>query len=92
MKNSVITGIARTPIGKYGGALTPIRAVELGGAAIAAAVERSGVDPASIDEVLFGQVLQAGEGQITARQAAVAGGLPMTVPSVTINKVCSMTT
>ena len=88
MKNSVITGIARTPIGKYGGALAPMRAVELGGAAIAAAVERSGVDPASIDEVLFGQVLQAGEGQITARQAAVAGGLPMTVPSVTINKVC----
>jgi acetyl-CoA C-acetyltransferase len=88
MKNSVITGIARTPIGKYGGALTPMRAVELGGAAIAAAVERSGIDPASIDEVLFGQVLQAGEGQITARQAAVAGGLPMTVPSVTINKVC----
>ncbi|MGH8913863.1 MAG: acetyl-CoA C-acyltransferase [Acidimicrobiia bacterium] len=88
MTNPVITGIARTPIGKYGGALTPRRAVELGGVAIAAALERSQVDPSVIDEVLFGHVLQAGEGQITARQAAVRGGLPMTVPSVTINKVC----
>ena len=88
MQNSVITGIARTPIGKYGGSLKPLRAVELGGAAISAAVQRSRIDPSDIDEVLFGQVLQAGEGQITARQAAVAGGLPMTVPSVTINKVC----
>ena len=88
MSNSVITGIARTPIGKYGGALSPLHAVDLGGAAIAAAMQRSGVDPAMIDEVLFGHVLQAGEGQITSRQAAVLGGLPMTVPSVTINKVC----
>jgi acetyl-CoA C-acetyltransferase len=88
VSNSIITGIARTPIGKYGGVLSPLRAVELGGHAIAAAVERAGVDPSTVDEVLFGQVLQAGEGQITARQAAVRGGLPMTVPSVTINKVC----
>lgn len=88
MQNSVITGIARTPIGRYGGSLTPLRAVELGGVAIRAAVERSEVDRAEVDEVMFGHVLQAGEGQITARQAAVAGGLPMTVPSVTINKVC----
>jgi len=84
----VITGIARTPIGKYSGSLAPLRAVELGGAAIAAALERSEVDPSAVDEVLFGHVLQAGEGQITARQAAVRGGLPMSVPSVTINKVC----
>lgn len=84
----MITGIARTPIGRYGGSLTPLRAVELGGVAIRAAVERSEVDRAEVDEVMFGHVLQAGEGQITARQAAVAGGLPMTVPSVTINKVC----
>jgi acetyl-CoA C-acetyltransferase len=62
--------------------------VELGGAAIAAAVERSGVDPGAIDEVVFGQVLQAGEGQITARQAAVNAGLAMTIPSLTVNKVC----
>lgn len=88
MKNSVITGIARTPIGRYGGALTPLRAVELGGVAIEAVVERSGVDPGELDEILFGHVLQAGEGQITARQAAVQGGLPMTIPSTTINKVC----
>ena len=84
----MITGIARTPIGKYSGSLAPLRAVELGGAAIAAALERSEVDPSAVDEVLFGHVLQAGEGQITARQAAVRGGLPMSVPSVTINKVC----
>jgi acetyl-CoA C-acetyltransferase len=88
MSNPVITGIARTPVGKYGGALSPLHAVDLGGAAIAAAIQRSMVDPGVFDEVLFGHVLQAGEGQITARQAAVKGGLPMTVPSVTVNKVC----
>src|SRR5680860_425056 len=88
MTNSVITGIARTPIGKYGGALAPLRAVDLGGVAIEAAVSRSGVGPEAFDEILFGHVLQAGEGQITARQAAVAGGLPMSIPSTTINKVC----
>jgi acetyl-CoA C-acetyltransferase len=85
---SVIAGFARTPIGRYGGALTPLRAVELGGGAIGAAVARSGLDPALIDEVIFGHVLQAGEGQITSRQAAVNGGLAMTVPSLTVNKVC----
>jgi acetyl-CoA C-acetyltransferase len=84
----VITGIARTPIGRYGGALLPLRAVDLGGMAIAAAVERSRIDPSLFDEVIFGHVLQAGEGQITARQAAVKGGLAMTVPSLTVNKVC----
>ena len=75
-------------MGRFGGALQPLRAVELGGAAIAAAVERSGIDPSLFDEVVFGHVLQAGEGQITARQASVKGGLPMTVPSLTVNKVC----
>lgn len=85
---SVITGFARTPIGRYGGALTPLRAVDLGGAAIGAAVDRSTLDPALFDEVIFGHVLQAGEGQITSRQAAVRGGLAMTVPSLTVNKVC----
>jgi acetyl-CoA C-acetyltransferase len=63
-------------------------AVDLGGAAISAAVTRSQVDPSVFDEVVFGHVLQAGTGQITSRQAAVAGGLPMTVPSLTVNKVC----
>ena len=85
---TVITGIARTPIGKYNGAFRPLRAVDLGGVAIEGAMGRSGVDPTAIDEVLFGHVLGAGEGQITSRQAAVKGGLPMTVPSTTINKVC----
>ena len=88
MGNPVITSIARTPIGKYGGSLTPLRAVELGGAAVKAAMERAGLQPSDVDEVLLGHVLQAGEGQITARQAAVRGGLPMTVPATTINKVC----
>jgi acetyl-CoA C-acetyltransferase len=86
--STVITGYARTPIGRYGGALSPLRAVELGGAAIAGAVDRAGIDPTAIEEVVLGHVLQAGEGQITARQAAVRGGLPMTVPSLTVNKVC----
>jgi acetyl-CoA C-acetyltransferase len=85
---SVIAGFARTPIGRYGGALTSLRAVDLGGEAIGAAVARSGLDPALVDEVIFGHVLQAGEGQITSRQAAVKGGLAMTVPSLTVNKVC----
>ena len=84
----MITGIARTPIGRFGGALGPLRAVDLGGIAIAAAIERSNTDPSVFDEVIFGHVLQAGEGQITARQAAVRGGLPMTIPSLTVNKVC----
>ena len=86
--SAVITGLARTPIGKYGGGLASLRAVELGGHAISAAMARSGTDPGAVDEVIFGHVLQAGEGQITARQAAVRGGLPMTVPSLTVNKVC----
>lgn len=86
--NPVITGIARTPIGRFGGAMSSLRAVELGGAAIAATLAQSGVEPGAVDEVIFGQVLQAGEGQITARQAAVRGGIPMTVPSITVNKVC----
>ncbi|HEX6287308.1 MAG TPA: acetyl-CoA C-acetyltransferase [Acidimicrobiia bacterium] len=88
MTNSVITGIARTPIGRYGGVFQPLEAVDLGGVAIAAAVQRSETDPSVFDEVIFGHVLQAGAGQITSRQAAVKGGLPMTVPSVTVNKVC----
>ncbi|MDH3396380.1 MAG: acetyl-CoA C-acyltransferase [Acidimicrobiia bacterium] len=85
---AVITGIATTPLGKFGGGLAPLRAVELGSAAIQGALQRSQLDPARIDEVIFGQVLQAGEGQITARQAAVRAGVPMTVPSTTVNKVC----
>ena len=85
---SVITSIARTPIGRFGGAFLPLQAVELGGAAIAAAISRSELDPGQVDEVIFGHVIQAGQGQITSRQAALRGGLAMTTPATTINKVC----
>ncbi len=85
---SVITSIARTPIGKFGGVYRPLHAVELGGIAISAAVERSGLAPDQLDEVLFGHVIGAGAGQITSRQAAKRAGIPMTVPATTINKVC----
>jgi acetyl-CoA C-acetyltransferase len=88
MTRSVIVAGLRTPIGKLSGGLTPLRASELGGVAIAALLAQTGVDPASIDAVLMGQVLQAGQGQITARQAAAYGGIPMSVPATTINKVC----
>jgi acetyl-CoA C-acetyltransferase len=85
---AVITGIARTPLGKFGGGLAPLQSIELGSEAIKGALGRSQLDPALVDEVIFGQVLLAGQGQITARQAAVRAGVPMTVPSTTINKVC----
>ncbi len=85
---AVITGMARTPIGKYGGSLQPLRAADLGGIAIQGALERSGIAPGAVDEIILGHVIQAGEGQITPRQAAVRAGVPMTVPSVTVNKVC----
>src|SRR6202167_1582830 len=88
MPGSVIVAGARTPIGKLSGALASFSAVELGGFAIAAALERAGVTPDQVDYVLMGQVLLAGTGQITARQAAVNGGIPMTVPATTVNKVC----
>jgi len=84
----VICAGARTPIGRFGGALAPLPAVELGGWAIRAALERAGADPAAVEHVVMGHVLQAGQGQITARQAAVRGGIPMTVPALTVNKVC----
>jgi acetyl-CoA C-acetyltransferase len=85
---SVIVGGARTPIGKLLGGLKDASATDLGGYAIAAALERSGVAPEHIDYVVMGHVLQAGTGQIPARQAAVKGGVAMSVPAVTINKVC----
>jgi acetyl-CoA C-acetyltransferase len=85
---SVVCSLARTPLGRFGGAYTSLPAVHLGGVAIAAALERAGLAPDRVDEVYFGHVIQAGAGQITARQAAVKGGIPMTVPATTINKVC----
>jgi acetyl-CoA C-acetyltransferase len=85
---SVIVAGARTPIGKLSGSLSGFSAMELGGMAIAAALERAQVAPDQVDYVVMGQVLQAGQGQITARQAAVKAGIPMTVPATTLNKVC----
>jgi acetyl-CoA C-acetyltransferase len=88
MPGSVIVAGARTPIGKMSGALASFSGMDLGGLAIKAALERAGVAGDQVDYVFMGQVLQAGQGQITARQAAVKGGIPMTVPATTINKVC----
>ena len=88
MATSVIVSAARTAIGKFGGAVAQMPAVELGGHAIKGAVERAGVAPEQVDYVIMGQVLQAGAGQITARQAAVRAGIPTSVPAITINKVC----
>src|SRR3978361_2167497 len=85
---SVIVGGARTPIGRLLGGLSTMSAVDLGGIAIRAALERSGLAGTDVDYVIMGQVLQAGAGQIPARQAAVAGGVPMSVPALTVNKVC----
>jgi acetyl-CoA C-acetyltransferase len=88
MSGTIIVAGARTPIGKLSGALGGFTAMDLGGFAIAAALERAGVAPERVDYVLMGQVLQAGAGQITARQAAVKAGIPLTVPATTLNKVC----
>jgi acetyl-CoA C-acetyltransferase len=88
MPGSVIVSGARTPIGRLLGGLTDFSGVDLGGIAIEAALSRAGITGDAVDYVIMGQVLQAGAGQITARQAAVKGGIPMTVPALTINKVC----
>ena len=88
MSGSVIVAGARTPIGKLSGALGSFSATDLGGFAIAAALERAGVAPDQVDYVFMGQVILAGAGQITARQAAAKAGIPMDVAATTINKVC----
>ena len=88
MPGSIIAGGARTPIGKLAGALSAFSATDLGGMAIKVALEKAGVAGEQVDYVIMGHVLQAGAGQITARQAAVRAGIPMTVPAVTVNKVC----
>ena len=85
---SVIVAGARTPFGKFGGAFKDIPAKSLGAHAIRAALDRAGVNGAEVDYVIMGQVLQAGAGQITARQAAIEAGIPQEVPAITINKVC----
>src|SRR4029079_2951022 len=88
MPRSVIVSGARTPIGKMSGTLASMTAMDLGGLAIKAALERAGVKPEDVDYVFMGHVLQAGQGQITARQAAVKAGIPMSTPVTTVNKVC----
>lgn len=89
MKEVVIVGAKRTPIGSFGGSLASIPAPQLGAAAIKAAMEEAGIKPEMVQEVLMGNVLQAGVGQAPARQAALAAGIPNSVPCTTVNKVCS---
>ncbi|MDE3203632.1 MAG: acetyl-CoA C-acetyltransferase [Acidobacteriota bacterium] len=88
MPGSVIVAGARTPIGKLSGALSAFTAAQLGGFAIREALQRSGVAPTDVDYVIMGQVIMAGAGQVPARQAAVAAGIPMSVPAAVVNKVC----
>jgi acetyl-CoA C-acetyltransferase len=89
MPDTVILGTARTPFGKMGGALASVGATDLGARTIEAALERSGVDPEQVQHVAYGQVLQAGQGQIPSRQAQIKAGIPREVPSETVNKVCA---
>ena len=88
MNNAVILAGARTPIGKLSGSLSGFSGSDLGGFAINGALEKSGIDASAVDYVIMGQVLQAGTGQVTARQAACSAGIPMSTPAITINKVC----
>ncbi len=89
MPSTVILGTARTPFGKMGGGLSSLEATELGATAISAALERSEVKPDEVEQVIFGQVLQAGQGQIPSRQAQIKAEIPREVPSETVNKVCA---
>lgn len=88
MRDVVIVSAARTPIGNYGGALKNVPAVELGTVAVKEAMKRAGISPDMVDEVIFGTVLQGGLGQNVARQVSIAAGIPIEVPSMTLNKVC----
>src|ERR671920_1050171 len=89
MPKTVILGTARTPVGKLGGGLSSLKATELGGIAIKAALERADVAPDQVDHVIMGTVLQGGQGQIPSRQAQINAGIPKEVSSETINKVCA---
>jgi acetyl-CoA C-acetyltransferase len=89
MEQAVIVSAVRTPVGSYGKSLAGISAVELGVVALQAAIQRTGIDPSQIDEVILGNVLQAGLGQNPARQVAIKAGLPQRVPAFSINKVCA---
>jgi acetyl-CoA C-acetyltransferase len=87
-REPVIVSAARTPIGKFLGALAALRAPELGAIAVRAAIQRAGISPEEVEEVILGNVIQAGVGQAPARQAAIKAGIPATVSAMTINKVC----
>ncbi len=89
MSKTVILGTARTPFGKVGGGLSPLDATDLGSTAIESALERSDIQPDQVQAVIYGQVLQAGQGQIPSRQAQIKAGIPREVPSETVNKVCA---
>ncbi len=89
MSRSVIVAATRTPFGRLGGGLAHLKATDLGGIAIRAALERSGIEPDEVEYAVMGQVLQAGAGQAPARQAAVAAGIPKEIPADTVNKVCA---
>ena len=88
MKEVVIVSAVRTPVGSFGGSLTSLTASDLGAIAIKEAVKRAGINPESVDEVIYGNVLQASQGQNPARQASIKAGLPIEVPAYTVNKVC----
>lgn len=88
MTDVVIVSAARTAVGKFGGSLSKIAAPELGAAVIRAVLERGGVKPEQVSEVIMGQVLTAGSGQNPARQASLKAGLPTAVPALTVNMVC----
>jgi acetyl-CoA C-acetyltransferase len=88
MREVVIVSAARTPIGSYGGSLKDVPAVELGRIAVTEAIKRAGITPDMVDELIFGTVLQGGLGQNVARQVSIAAGIPIEVPSMTLNKVC----
>src|SRR3954471_8773308 len=89
MPKTVILSTARTPFGKLGGGLSSLDATDLGGRAIEAALDRAEVKPDEVQHVVFGQVLQAGQGQVPSRQAQIKGGIPKEVSSETVNKVCA---
>lgn len=89
MKEVVIVDAVRTPVGSFGGALTGVPAVELGTIAVKELIKRTGIDPAQVEELIFGCVLQGGQGQNVARQVLIGSGIPQEVPALTINKVCA---
>src|SRR5579884_4299105 len=88
MESAVILSACRTPIGSFGGVFKAVSAAELGATAIREAISRAGIEPATLDDIVMGCVLQAGAGMNVARQAAVRAGVPVAVPALTVNRVC----